>query len=227
MTTEESSHQAAPQRLGLGKLLLISFALCSGSIIVDQTIRWSNPLEGFLAGSIFATIVTLSYGSILILPWSFVIWGLYEVFEWKRFRSQWILAPAIAVVLLILAGFFTSPPTARGSFKQFANAKIPADATSLKYHLWGGGYADYAINYYFECSSESVEKLIADMQMEHAGRITAEEMPYLRPIKKLPEGPDYRQWVGGYHYSLERRGWFFDILTDPTKTKVYVWISCI
>ncbi len=73
----------------------------------------------------------------------------------------------------------------------------------------------------------SVDKLIADMQMEHAGRITAEEMPYLRPSKELHGCPDYRQWVGGYHHSLERRGWFFDLLTDPTKTKVYVWISCI
>jgi hypothetical protein len=35
-----------PKVMSFGRLLLISFALVTGSFFIDQTIRWSAPWEG-------------------------------------------------------------------------------------------------------------------------------------------------------------------------------------
>ncbi|MES2595524.1 MAG: hypothetical protein V4662_09325 [Verrucomicrobiota bacterium] len=225
MTTEESSPQAAPQRLGFGKLLLISFALFTGSFVIDQTIRWSDPLDGLLSGLI-QIIFTGSSWVVFMLPWSLAVWGIYRWCHWQRFRTHWVLGPAVLQVLLASAGLFVSPPTTQGSFRRFAKAEIPSDAKNIQYHQSGGGLADYSIHCYFECSEQSLEKLATDMHMGEQREMTAEEAEFLSPIKPRPGFPDYTKWVGGRRYSSESRNWFFDIFTDPTKTKVYVKIGC-
>lgn len=208
------------------RLLLISFALVTGSFVIDQTIRWSDPLDGLLSGLIQVFVVGINW-CVLILPWSLAVWGLYHWCKWHRFRTHWVLAPAVAQVLSIVVWLFLYPPTAHGSYKRFVGVEMPVDAKSVKYHLWGGGFADYSITYYFECSSESLDKLTTDMELETGAVLTAEGVQYLPPIKRLPDCPDPKQWVGGRTYSKESGSWDFTIITDPTKTKVYVWMWCI
>lgn len=223
MTTEKP---ATYRRLGFGKLLLISFGLWTGSYVIEQTIRWSNPLEGFVCGLFHIFFTGISW-AVLILPWSLVVGGLYKAFEWQRFRSHWVLAPSIAALAFTIIGLIQSPPTARGSFSNFTKAEIPAEAKNVKYHLRGGGVSDYSIAYYFECSSESLEKLVREMQMGEERDLTAESIHYMGLQKELPNSPDPTQWVGGRIYSREAGSWDFNVITDPTKTKVYVWMWCI
>jgi hypothetical protein len=47
-----ADERQSPKRIRFIKLLLISFALCAGSFVIEQTLRWSDPLDGFLSGLI-------------------------------------------------------------------------------------------------------------------------------------------------------------------------------
>ena len=214
-----TSEKPAPfQRLGFVKLLLISFALWTGSFIIEQTIRWSDALQGFVCGLFHIFFLGFSW-AVLILPWSLVIGGLYKAFEWQRFRSHWILTPSMAALAFTLIGFIQSPPTARGSFRRFAGTEMPPEATNIEYQLKGGGITDYSITYYFECSPASVSKLVEAMQMSRDHGALDDDLP-------LPGCPDHRQWTGGPRYFHSGDGWTFKLITDPTKTKVYVWMWC-
>ena len=223
-----ADERQSPKRIRFIKLLLISFALCAGSFVIEQTLRWSDPLDGFFSGLIMAFIVGVNW-CIVTLPWSLVIWLIYHWRNWHRFRTYWVLAPAVVQALFIVIGLFLSPPTARGSFKRFAAAEIPVDARNVKYHLWGGGTADYNITYYFECRPESLDKLTAEMKLEAVSELTGETVQYLPMIKKLPGCPDPKEWIGGRVYSrdMDENGWDFTMIVDPTRTKVYVWMWCI
>ena len=223
MSTDEPQQ---PQRIRFVKLLLISFGLCAGSFVIEQTLRWSDPLDGFLSGLIMVFVVGINW-CVLILPWSLAIWGIYHWRNWQRFRTHWVLAPAVVQALSIVIGLFLSPPTAHGNFRRFAKTEVPADAKNLQYHLWGGGTADYSISYYFECSQESLAKLITGMKMGEGFEITSEYVPNMVHVGRLASPPTIAQWIDGHFYSREDGGWTFYLVADPTKTKVYIWMSCI
>ncbi len=208
------------------RLLLISFALVTGSFVIDQTIRWSDPWAGFLNG--LDHVGFIGSGLCLdVLPWSLIIWGIYHWLGWKRFRSHWVLAPAVFQALLTLSELFLSPPTAHGSFKQFAKAEMPVNAKIVKYHLLGGGFTKYSITYYLECSYDSLDKLITEMRLEAGPVLATEDLQWLPRIRRLPGCPDYNQWVGGRVYTREKGKWTFMVIADASKTKAYVWIKGI
>lgn len=220
------TESSKPKELGIGWLLLISFVLVTGSFVIDQTIRWSSPWDGFLNGLVH--IAYFGSGMLLdVIPWSLLIWGVCRWVGLRRFRPHLILAPAAIQSFVLLSQLVSFPPTARGSFKQFTKAEIPEDARKTQYHLWGGGMADYSISYYFECSQESVAKLITSMQMGEGFEITPQYAPHMPHIGRLTSPPDLARWTGGKSYSREDGGWTFYLVTDPTKTKVYIWMCCI
>lgn len=208
------------------RLLLISFALHTGSLAIEQAVRWSDLLEGLLVGLILIFVAGVDW-CILIAPWSLIVWGIYHWRHWQRFRTLWVLAPAVAQTLFIFGWLCLYPPTAHGNFRRFAKTEIPADAKNLQYHLWGGGTADYSISYYFECSQESLAKLITGMKMGEGFEITSEYVPNMVHIGRLASPPTIAQWIDGSCYSREDGGWTFYLVADPTKTKVYIWMNCI
>jgi hypothetical protein len=61
MTAEKP---ATYRRLGFVKLLLISFGLWTGSFVIEQTIRWSNPLEGFVCGLFHIFFMGISWAAL-------------------------------------------------------------------------------------------------------------------------------------------------------------------
>ncbi|MEM8954575.1 MAG: hypothetical protein AAGD22_10530, partial [Verrucomicrobiota bacterium] len=69
--------QHAPKRLSFGLLLLISFVLFNIGFIIDQTIRWSDPIYGFLNG-VFHVFIFGFVWIVYVLPWSLLILGLYR-----------------------------------------------------------------------------------------------------------------------------------------------------
>lgn len=220
MSETESSK---PKGLGFGWLLLISFVLVTGSFVIDQTLRWSSPWDGFLNGLVHIAY----YGSGMLLdvvPWSVLVWGIYRGFGWRRFRTPLILAPAIIQAFVLLSGLISFPPTARGSFKQLAKVEIPTDAKNLQYFLSGGGTVAYSGSYYFECTPEELAKLITSMQMGEGSELTSHDIPPMGPLERLASPPDFPQWIGGRFHFRKVGNWIFEVSTDPTKTKTYIWM---
>lgn len=223
--TENESNQ--PKRMKFGMLMLISFLLFNLGYVVVQTIRWSNHLHGFMNG-VYHFVYNGMTWVIFLLPWSLLVFALYRWRKWKRFRSQWVLAPAVAGMLIWMSTLITNPPTPQNRFKRLAQTELPNDIKHLKYHFSGGGFADYTDTYYFETSSEEVDRIILDMGLKH-DKSYGFEGNFYTSMTKLPDCPDFSKWEDAklFRGNDDREHWFYSLITNASKTKVYIQISCI
>lgn len=223
----EEPAKSDPKRLNFGLLLLISFALFNLGYIVDQTIRWSDHGQGLINGLVHVLFFGMAW-CLYMLPWSLMVLGLYRWRKWERFRTQWILAPSVLLVLGMLGGLLVDPPTPSRRFRDFAKIEMPSNVRNLRYQLKGGGIADYSDTYYFETTPEEVERIIAGMSLDE-DKFYGREGLTLTSIKKLPDCPDFSMWKGARKYkgSDETMNWFYELITDDSRTKVYMRIGCI
>ncbi len=210
--------------LSLRRLLAASFALFTGSFILDSAFRWSNPLEGIVSGVIhvlFTGIVWLFFG---LVP-GLIIYGLYRWRRWQRGRTVAIVFPGIVALILAVVGLIVSPTTPAARLKRSTGAELPSSARDLRAHFTGGGFADYWDTYYFRCSSADTDTLIRALSLTQAGSFD-QLQPSTRPSLSWP---DPSTWAGG---TLYRGGkgdglWFYTLRTDATREQVYLIVMCI
>lgn len=215
--------QAPSNPFGFGRLLFMSFGIFSLSFLIDQTLRWSDPIKGLQSG-----LVHIGFLGVFWLPslaiWGLVIFGLYRWRDWQRFRSQWVLAPAIFVLISFIVSLVLDPPTPSQRFSGFAKAELPANAGNLKFEFLGGGFADYCDTYYFETTPAEVDRLIREIGLVEDEFYT----PSKHGLRRLPGAPDPAGWHGSRRFrkSDDRDHWFHELITDGTKTRVYIQIMC-
>src|SRR5690606_1429534 len=94
---------------------------------IDQTFRWTNHWEGFLSGLIQGSILAVPWCLIYVLPWSLIILGIYRWRRLERFRTQWILAPSILIVAIMVGSLIFDPPSPTKRFAKFAKTTLPND----------------------------------------------------------------------------------------------------
>jgi hypothetical protein len=219
--------QSKPKQTHFGLVLLSSFVIFNLGYIVDQTIRWSNHLQGFMNG-IFHIMVYGMMWCVCILPWSFLIFGLYRWRKWKRFRLHWVLAPAVLAFCFSVGSICLNPPTASNRFKRFAKTELPSNAENLHYRFSGGGIADYMDTYYFETSPEEVDRIIDDMNLAEDACYGREGLTHTA-VSTLPDCPDFESWKDAKQYKGwdDRKHWFYYLIVDSSRTKVYMVIGCI
>lgn len=204
---------------------LLSFLILISSYTLDQTIRWTDHLEGFRAALVHSLIL-LPFCAIFVLPYSLLVIGLYQWRKWRRFRTQWLVAPACLALIATLANLVVEPPTAANRFRRFAKAELPADARNLLYSASGGGFADYDDNYYFETSPAEVHRLLREMKFDPA---KGGELGFsiISGAKSL-NGPDPAAWTEARVYQRHNvDGWYYTLITDVAKSRVYISMSCI
>lgn len=217
--------QSKFKRLHFGLLLILSFAVFNLGFVVDSVFRWSNPLDG-LANGIFHVMVYGIVWGIYLLPWSLFIYGLYRWRKWRRFRTAWVLAPSVLIFVLSIVSLVMNPPDPERRFLSFAKTKLPEKCQNLHYNFSGGGLADYGDTYYFETTPEDVDKLVATMQLSKDEVFGVMEFSN-SPISPLPDWPDYKTWGNPVQYKRYDDGWFYYLITDESKTRVYVLVGCI
>lgn len=215
------------KRLHFGLLLLISFALFNLGNIVDQTVRWSDNAKGFFNGVFHILFFGIAW-CFYLLPWSLAVFALYRWRGWKRLRTQWVLAPAVLVFLAMIGGLLFQPPSPSRRFKSFAKTELPPNARNLHYHFSGGGVADYGDTYYFETTPEEVGRIIGEMRLDEDEFYGREGLTHTT-VSRLPGCPDFSTWEGAKQYKGwdDRQHWFYYLITDATRTKVYMMVGCI
>ena len=209
--------------------LLLSYLLFISGDIVDETIRWTSHLGGFVNGVFNALFVFTLPWLLVCLTWAFVVRALYNSQPWNRFRTFWIVAPALAVFLLSIANIVQHPSTPTARFERYSKTKLPADAQGLHYSFSGGGFADYGDSYYFQTSPAEVDRLIKEMKLELDSLFLDEEARKMRSgqVPLLPDCPDHRQWKGASLWMRMEEGWFYHLLHSADKTQIYIYIGCI
>jgi hypothetical protein len=204
--------------------LACSFALVTGSFVIEQTIRWTNHLKGFVSGLYHVVFIGIVW-AVYFLPWSLLVFGLFRWRKWKRFRTAWLIGPAFLWFAVGVSDLITSPPMPQHRFKQFAKVSLPVVLEDLRYDFQGGGLADYSDTYYFRCAAEDVDRLIVEMRLEKVD--SAEVLERSLPVKALPKAPDPLNWKGASLYYREDNSWFYYLLVNEERTAVYIRYSCL
>lgn len=205
-------------------LLVASFVLFTGSFILDQAFRWTDPLEGIASGIFhvfFTGIAWVIYG---LVP-GLVTYGLYRWRGWQRFRTIAIIFPGIAVLVATVVGLFIWPTTPARRLKQFTGADLPSSVHDLRTHFAGGGVADFSDTYYFRCTPVDTDAVIRALNLQPTDRYDQQffsERPY-------PSWPDPSTWSGStlYRGGRDETGWYYYLRTDVAREQVYLLVTCI
>ncbi|MEM8956019.1 MAG: hypothetical protein AAGD22_17825, partial [Verrucomicrobiota bacterium] len=189
--------------------------------------RWSDPIYGFLNG-VFHVFIFGFVWIVYVLPWSLLILGLYRWRKWRRFRTQWVLAPAVLVFLMFLWSLAFYPPSAPQRFKSFAKTELPQNVKNLHFRFSGGGIGDFSDTYYFETTPDEVDRIIAEMNLAEDERFGREGM-FGTSVSPLAGCPDFSTWIGAKQYRAwdDDQHWFYYVIVDSSRTKVYVLVGCI
>lgn len=206
------------------KAFLLSFSVFCCGLLIDQAFRWTNQWAGLVNG-LFQCIYFGFAWCFYLVPWSVLIFSLYQWRKWKRFRTHWLVAPSAALFVFAMVGLLVEPPTAANRFRSMAKIELPSTASDLHYSLSGGGLADYSDEYYFKCRPQDVQKLIEGMELSL-------DASYKGPgsytiINGLPGCPDPESWAGSVQYRRDEKLWFYYLLTNQSKNEVYIYIGCI
>jgi hypothetical protein len=200
-------------------LLAASFVMFTGSYVLDQAFRWSDPREGIFNGlvHVFALgIVWLLYG---LIP-GLLIYGLYRWRGWHRFRTASIAFPGIAALVAVIIGLIFSPTTPARRLKQFTDADLPASAHNVRTHFTGGGIADFGDTYYFRCSPAETDALIRALHLTPS----FDGDYFSKPA--FPSWPDPSTWMGSTLYRGDKGNWFYYLRTDAAREQVYLVVFC-
>ena len=216
-----------PKRLHYALLMLFSFLAFPVGYAIDQSFRWTDHWDGFLSGLIQGGILGIPWCLIYVLPWSLIIFGLYRWRRWQRFRTQWILAPSILIVAVMIGLLVVDPPNPTKRFARFTKTTLPLNAQGLHFHFTGGGFADYGDTYYFQTTPSEVERLIDDLGLAEDDVYGHEGISYTI-IKQLEGCPDFSSWKGAKQFKGwdEEQHWFYYLITDSTRTQVYMMVGC-
>jgi len=226
-----ATEQREPRRLHFGHILLISFVVYSLGYIIDQTVRWTDHLRGFMNGVLQSTVPFGFQWCILVLPWSVMIFALYRWRKWRRFRTHLVLAPAVVWLIVSIGSLIVYPPTPSNRFKQFVKIDLPKNIQNLRYDFTGGGLADYRDSYYFQTTPEETDRLITEMKLAPAGPFARDgtDGPSDWAVEIPPGFSDITQWQGAvlYRRTDDLTGWYYSLITDSNKTRVYIEVSCL
>lgn len=211
--------------IDFGRALLMSFGIFNLGFVIDQTVRWSNHFFGLLNGIVHIFFFGINW-FIYLLPWSLIVIVLYQSRKSKRFRMHWILAPSVLTLIVSITQLVTYPETPSSRFKWLGKVDLPNGAQNLHYHFSGGGFTDYLDTYYFETSPDEVDRLITEMRL-HEDENYGHEGRSHTLVRPLPKCPDFSTWKGAKQYRVDDQEWFYYLITDGSRTKVYVVIGCI
>jgi len=221
----EEVDSAKPMRLVYA--LLLSFPLFGAGYVIEQTIRWTNHLDGLMSGLIHLIFFSIA-SPIYLIPWALIVHFSFRKRTNQKRRTLWMFGPSILMCLLSIVSLVTNPPTPSHRFKQLAKADLPAKMESLNYYFSGGGLADYHDTYYFKTSSAEIDRLIREMGLEedefYGDRSTSHTI-----ISPLPGSPDFKKWPEHIQFrgGRDEGSWHYYLITDKLKTQVYINVGCI
>lgn len=128
----------------------------------------------------------------------------------------------------MLVSLLVDPPSPTKRFEKFTKTSLPGNAWDLHFRFTGGGIADYGDTYYFKTTPSEVDRLIEELGLVEDEVYGQEGMSYTI-IKTLEDCPDFSSWEGSKQFKGwdERRHWFYYLITDSTRTQVYVMVGSI
>ena len=230
MSAENSAEEAKasePKQLHFAILLLLSAALFVAAYAVNEAFRWTDHLQGFANALRHGPFIIMPW-LVVVIPWSLLVAGLYKWRKWVKFRTHVVIAPSYMMLALAIVGLVMDPPTAAKRFESRSGIPLPDHVKNLECHFSGGGFIDYTDRYYFETTSAEVDRLIEGMDLKERELYRVNQR-YLFMLESLPGCPDYHDWPNARLYERAdpaKSSWFYYLITDESRTQVYIMIGC-
>ena len=205
-------------------LMCISLVLFILPYFLYQIVSWSNHLQGLDSACVHSVFFTIVW-CLFLLPYGLIIYALYRWKKWKRFLFLWIVGPMLLICLNDIFTTIINYPTPLQRFKNFTKIELPKKVENFHYNFSGGGFADYADTYYFECMPVETKRLIREFKFE--GFKYIDKSQFQCSVRMLAGCPDYKKWSGGKIYKGGDGSWFYYLVTNKSGTQVYVFVGCI
>jgi len=202
-------------------LLPLSYALFAAGYLVDQAMRWSDPLAGLRNGLFQLPLFTCPW-VFFALPIPLVIDGFYRMAKARRFRRAALLTPAALVLIVFITRLAMHPTTPATRLADFASVHLPASAQHLQTWFTGGGRHPYADSYAFTCSAEDIAKFIADLQVVPDTTLDVHTIP-VPPVAGWPAPAD---WPDTTVYARTTpNSWHYVLVASPVGGQIYLRIT--
>lgn len=211
----------------LPALLLSSFILFNLGFVITEVFRWTNRWDGLFNG-IFHSMFAGIFWAVTFLPWSCLVYALYRWQGWEKYRTSWILAPALCMFVFSIGKTIFDPQTPSARFERFTKTELPENARKLAYFFSGGGMADYKDIYSFETTPAETNRLITQLSLTETDD---------RPPKKFRtrQSGNGNSFQNPNNWSESKKlmtwdddgHWFFELYTDSSRKKVYMVVGCI
>lgn len=134
----EAKERDSPKPMNFALAALISLPLASVGFVVDQAVRWTDHMKGFLNGLFHMVFLSMAW-PIYLIPWCLIVYFCYRKRDSKNNRTLWIMGPSIAISLFTLAGLIFQPPNAARRFEAFTKVRFPENVADLETHFPGVG----------------------------------------------------------------------------------------
>jgi len=229
---EEKSADPGPEfyqpakPMHFGGALALSLVIFNSGFVISQALHWTNHFLGLLNG--LFQMIFFSFGwCMFFLPWSLGVLYCFGKKVDQRRRTQWILAPAWLVLILMMGVLAFDFPTVEKRFERFAKVDFPSKVQDLNTNFMGGGFMDYSDTYYFKASPSEIERIIREMDLEE-DKYFSDPATSGTPVRPLPGSPNFKNWDGAQQYEGwdERKHWFYYLITDSAKTQAYIFVGC-
>ena len=225
MSPNHDTIAAQPPRRETSLILLLgaSFGMFTGSFVLDQAFRWTDPLHGIANGVFHMSIIGVVWLLEGLLP-GLLIYGLYRWRGWQRFRSLVIVSPSLVLCASVITGLIFSPTTPASRLKRFTGIDLPASAHDIRTDFTGGGICDYGDTYYFRCDPKETDALVEALRLHFVEPRSSEAFGRISP-----EWPDLSEWSDRSAYAGETADgvWFYYFVTDAAREQVWLHIGCI
>lgn len=177
----------SPKQPSVWKWPGILFLLFHLGIVLEEMLRSRNEWwNGFSIG-IFWSLFTGVLWLAIVLPWGWIVRGIYRWRNWRRFQRFWVILPALYFCGGLAWLIAQSPPTAAGVFLLHMKSRLPENVMNLKWKAGGGCGDQFTGRFSFITTADETSRLIRELHVFAAEK----EKIWTRQDSSGKWGPDF------------------------------------
>ena len=189
----------------------LSTALFIVALGTNEGFRWSNFWSGFETAVFLLLFFLIPTLILFVLAW---IWNLLCLRIVRPHRHPRLVRIAMLIPAFgLLTYSVITRPTSPELFEQITGVAFPENYSEAFFSHVGGGLTDHSHIFAFTTSPEETERLIQELNLRPSDSLSHAGFDQI--LANYPGGKIYYRSDTG-------RNWYYDLITDETRTKVWI-----
>lgn len=206
-------HASGGKDFAVIRWTFLSTILLIAAIGTNEGLRWSNFWSGFET-AVFSLLILLIPPLILfVAAW---IWNLLCLRIIRPSRHPRLVRIAMVIPAFgLLTYSIVTRPSSPERFEQITGVAFPENYSEAFFSHVGGGITDHSHVFVFNTSPEETERLIQELDLHPRD---SSDGGFDQILEAHPDGKIY-------YRADEDRNWYYELVTDVTRTKVWIHLS--